>query len=79
MATTAPNDTTILFDAIRRGVQQETERRWEEYKKEFLEKLERDKDMIVAGIVLDVMQHVKMETMGREMVVTVRKIEDKKV
>lgn len=78
MAIAPPNDTTILADAIRKGVQKQVEDRWEDYKKDFLEKLERDKNQIVAGIVLDVMAHVRYETRGTELLITVRKVDEKK-
>lgn len=67
----------IIVDGIKNGVQREVERAFDEHMKQLIKELERDKDTICAGIVLNIMKYVQMQTMQENVVITIRKIEQK--
>lgn len=66
-------------DFVEKAIKQEIDRevaiRFEALKVELLEKLDRDKDTICAGIVLNVVKYVEVQTIGEKVVITIRKIE----
>ncbi len=73
MAINPPNDTDLLQRAIIAAVKRDTEVAFDQFRKELTEKLDRERDNIVAGVALNVMKHVQFETMNQNLVITVRK------
>lgn len=76
MASTTVNDTSLIDKAIRTEVQRATGIAFDNLKKELIERLDREKDMIVGGVVLGVMKLVDYQTINDRLQITVRKIED---
>ena len=75
MVTNKANDTDLIGNAIKQAVQRDTEQAYDDMKKKLIEDLDREKDTIVAGVVLNVMKLVNYETVGQNLVITVKKIE----
>lgn len=76
MAINTPiTDTFLITDAVKKAVKYEIEQEYDRNVKELTERLEKQKDIIVSGVLLNLMKHVKMETMGQELVVTIRKLD----
>lgn len=72
---TKPNDTYILNRAIEDAVRKETEAEFHALKQQLIEKLDRERDTIIAGVTLNVMKLVSFETMKDNLIITVRKQE----
>ena len=75
MANTFQADTNLITEAIKNGVKNEVSRRFDEHKKTLIEQLDKDKDMIVSGIVLNITKYIQMDTATDNLVITIRKIE----
>lgn len=68
------SDGDLIEKAIKQGIEKEVSRAFDEHKKGLLEELDRDKDKIVAGIVLHVMGYVELHRSVHNVVVTIKKI-----
>ena len=72
---TESNNIQLIEQVVQNGIKVEVGKAFEEHKKQMLEKLDKDKDAIIAGILIDVMKLVEIESMGNKIVFTIRKIE----
>lgn len=72
------NDKDYLVQFIQNGIEYEVKEKFEEIKKAFIEKLDKDKDQVCAGIALNVMGMVDISRSGQNVMITIKKIEDKK-
>lgn len=68
---TSPDFLKIIHEAIDKAVRFEVSRRFDEQKKILLEDMERQKDEVVAGIVLTLMKSVDFQTMGQTLTIRV--------
>ncbi len=73
MTLTTGNDQNLIEKAILDAVRKDTEYAFEYLKKELLERLDRERDTIIAGVVLNVSKLVNYQTIGENLVITVRK------
>lgn len=64
----------FIYQAITSAIQKETSRLFEEHKKRMIEELDRDKDIIISGIVLHVAKSIEMQTMKDHLIVTIREL-----
>lgn len=71
----AQNDQTLIHDAISKAIKKDTETAFEDLKKELIERLDREKDNIISGVVLNVMEYVNYKTIDRNLTITVLKRE----
>jgi hypothetical protein len=62
-----------LLEFIKKAIQQEVERVTEEELAAVKERIERRKAEVIASVVLYVQQEVSFRSLGRELVITVRK------
>lgn len=73
MATLKTTDTHILQRAILDAIEKDTAAVFDELKKELVEKLDWERNTIIAGVVLEVTRLVSYQTMGDNLVITVHK------
>jgi hypothetical protein len=64
---------SALMQSIKRAVQEEIELEYERLKKEVVERLDRRKDEVVAGVLISVMKTVQVNTMDDKIVFTIHK------
>lgn len=75
-----PNtDTLFITNAIRDQVAREVAADFEALKNKMIEDLDRRKDEICSGVVLNVMKYVQMQTINENLVITIKKIENKSI
>lgn len=74
MATSTGNDQNLLNQAILDAVKKRTEEHYETLKKELIERLDRERNNIIAGVSLEVMKLVQYQTIQDNLVITVRKL-----
>lgn len=60
-----------ILDYIQRAIQEEAELEFEHAKEEMIKRLDAKKDEVIAGITLNIMKRIRMETMTNELVITV--------
>jgi hypothetical protein len=72
MNTTHPTDINLITNAIGAELRKEVEARYEILKKEMIERLDRDKDIIIAGLVLHLQKTMLIETHGERIVIELR-------
>lgn len=65
----------FILEAIKDGVQQKVEIAFEESKNRLIERLEKEKDIIVSGVVLNVMRKVDMADYRDNIIITINKID----
>lgn len=75
MNTNTNGMTDFISEAIKQGVEREVRAAYDSYIKKLMEDLERDKDTVCAGVVLNVMSRVDMRSIDNNLVITIRKIE----
>lgn len=68
----------VIIDGIQEAVNMEGQKIFEQKKKEMVEDLERRKNEIVSGIVIGLMKHVQVQTMGDSLTLTIREISEPK-
>lgn len=78
MADSKLNLNTEIVDAIKSAIKRNVEAEFEEKKKQLIRDLDLRKDEICAGILIDVMRTVDIQSFNDRVIVTIRKIEDKK-
>lgn len=74
MAITTNSDdmVVVLRDAMERSLKENLDAKFEELKKGWIEKIDKEKDQILAGIALNVMRMVKFDTFQDNIVLTVK-------
>lgn len=64
--------------AISEGVRQKVEEQYDEYKNKLIERIDRDKDIVCAGIVLNVMSFVQVRDLRTHIEISIKKIDAEK-
>lgn len=72
MAESKPQFNELILQYIQKALKEEVEINWEEYKKKMIEDIDRRKSEAIAGIVLHVMKHLEMKTLGETLTIVVR-------
>lgn len=71
-------DTTDFFlEALHKGIEMVAEEEFERAKEDMVKRLEARKDEVVAGITINLMETVDINTMKDRLVITVRSVNDK--
>jgi len=66
---------TDITNFISAAIKKEVERRFDEIKDEFIKEIDREKDKICAGILLNVMGTINVDSMRNQVTITIKKIE----
>lgn len=77
MNSTNNSDVSFIRENVESGVKTLVSQAFDRKKKELVDELDKEKDILVAGILLNVMKHVQIETLRENIVVTIKKIESK--
>lgn len=74
MGTLATANMGVLLEkAIKEAITRDTEALFEEKKKQLIQEIDLRKSEVCAGVVLNVMKHVQMETRMDNLIITIRK------
>lgn len=63
---------TFLVDAIKRELKDVIGKRYEDMKADFIKNLDRDKDMAIAGIVLNIQKMIDVQSYNDRLIITVK-------
>ena len=63
----------IIDNAIKRNLTEEVSKIFEENKKTMIRELEKKKNEIVAGTVLEISKNISLESFKEELIITIRK------
>jgi hypothetical protein len=67
----SPEFLKIIHEAVIQAIKSEVSRRFDESKKKLMDDMDRQKDEIVASIVLNLIKHVEFTTMGNILTIQV--------
>ena len=73
VGTIIQNDTYILEGIIEKGLKSHADERYEEYKKELLERIEREKPAVIASILVDVMRTTDFQVLQDRILFTIKR------
>lgn len=68
--TTKLNDLIVI--AIENAIKQKVHEEYARFKKDFEERLEREKSQALAGITLHIMKSIQMDYQGEKLIITIR-------
>ncbi|MDE2025161.1 MAG: hypothetical protein KGJ07_01575 [Patescibacteria group bacterium] len=60
-----------IYQALEQGIKEEAEDIFKRAKEQAIEELDRKKDEVVASIAIQIMNHVNLQSMGNNLVITV--------